>query len=320
MQCFHPLKPVIDFTPYQGEVSHNHRFSSLKKKLKYSAEAIEAELSVNGLSDHYRPIMVTLTYDPKKSRNGKVWSPSDIRDFFRRVKIWASRGYKKYKNVKVQRGSKVVSVRKAFPQSSLPLYYLWVMELQGNGNPHYHVVFYIPNSVYFPKVDKVGFWRFGMTQHDEARSGVGYIVKYASKCEGEGKKFPKGARIYGVGGLTNTMKDYINFRLAPKWVHHQLDNASDVSLRKSGSTWIVNKYFALFSPYRYDFKTNTITFVGLKMPLLLDDMNHLSKKPPNYVVDQSNYTYRFIKSVDSIRFYGYYDAIDRALAFCHSNC
>lgn len=316
MQCFHPPKPVISFTPYQGEVSHNHRFLSLKKKLKFSAEAIEAELDSNGLLGSYRSVMVTLTYDPKKRRKGKVWSPSDIRDFFRRVKVWASRGYRKNKTISVKRGSRSVSVRKSFPQSNLPLYYLWVMELHKNGNPHYHCIFYVPRSVYFPKMDKCGFWRFGMTRHDEAESGIGYIVKYASKCESDDQKFPKGARIYGVGGLTDTMKDYVNFRLAPKWVHHQLDNATDVSLRKSGSVWIVNKYFALFSPYRYDFITKTITFVGLKSPLLLSDMHHPPVRPANYLVDLSNCRFRFRQKIDSVVFSGYYDSIDRALAIC----
>jgi hypothetical protein len=52
-------------------------------------------------------------------------------------------------------------------------------------------------------LDVRGYWPHGMTNVEEAKAAVRYVMKYASKFDNEGS-FPKGARCYGVGGLDDT--------------------------------------------------------------------------------------------------------------------
>ncbi len=87
----------------------------------------------------------------------------------------------------------------------VPCRYTWVAELQQRGAVHYHLLAWLPVGVRMPMWDKPNkgrapFWSHGMTERDEARSGVGYLMKYLSKL-GEFHRFPKGLRLYGIGGL-----------------------------------------------------------------------------------------------------------------------
>ena len=55
-----------------------------------------------------------------------------------------------------------------------------------------------------------------MTQAVYARSPCGYIAKYASK--GQDGRLPKGARLWGCVGLSDSMKDEVRRALAPRWL------------------------------------------------------------------------------------------------------
>lgn len=90
------------------------------------------------------------------------------------------------------------------------LRYIWVMETKkrlsgadiGLDAPHYHVVVWLPRQVQQEELhmDSKGWWPHGMTNAIQAVAPVKYVMKYVSKFDSE-SAFPKGARIYGVGGL-----------------------------------------------------------------------------------------------------------------------
>jgi len=108
-----------------------------------------------------------------------------------------------------------------------PCRYTWVAELQGRGAVHYHLLAWLPQGVRMPKWDrrtvtptgkeKARWWPFGMTNVQVAKAGVGYLMKYLSKL-GELTKFPKGLRLYGIGGLNAQGRNVRSWLNLPEWV------------------------------------------------------------------------------------------------------
>lgn len=125
--------------------------------------------------------MLTLTY-----ADAQGWKATHVRECLTRLRNWLSRSYK------------------------WRLRYLWVMETQkrksgnqlGQVAPHYHLVVWVPHQVTLSdlSLDARGMWPHGLTNAVKAVAPVRYVMKYASKFDNAGA-FPKGARIYGVGGL-----------------------------------------------------------------------------------------------------------------------
>lgn len=152
-------------------------------------------------------LMVTLTY--KKFDD---WEPDHITDFLRRVQAYARR-----------KGQK------------LP--YVWVMELQKRGAPHYHVVIWIPKNWYLPKADRRGWWEHGSTNVCRVKNAVGYVAKYASKLDQKEYGFPKGARIHGIGGVQDNEKRIIAWWKLPKFLRSG-EEGSCVWRRAIGGGWI----------------------------------------------------------------------------------
>lgn len=151
--------------------------------------------------DGFRPAVpwfVTLTY----ARAGE-WQPNHIRaavDAFRR---WCKR-----------RG---VECR-----------YTWVGELTGSGRVHYHLVCWLPQGVRMTFWDKPRrvrgkrtepFWPHGMSNTQQCKAGVSYLMKYLSKM-GEEHRFPDGLRLYGVGGLSKDARAIRQWQNLPAWVKH----------------------------------------------------------------------------------------------------
>ena len=63
---------------------------------------------------------------------------------------------------------------------------------------------------------RASFWPHGMTNTEQARSGVGYLMKYLSKL-GELTIFPKGLRLYGIGGLDKDGRACRAWYNLPQW-------------------------------------------------------------------------------------------------------
>lgn len=132
--------------------------------------------------------MVTLTY-----RGGPdAWSPRHVSQFLTAARKWLGR-----------RGH-------AFR-------YVWVAELQRRGVLHYHVALWLPEGVKLPKPDECGWWVHGYTRIERARSAPRYLLKYLSKGGSYGS-LPKGARIYGVGGLEAAGRGVRRWLNAPSFV------------------------------------------------------------------------------------------------------
>jgi len=132
------------------------------------------------------PVMVTLTY-----RDGSEWCGRHISAYLHAVRLWWRRCAKQ------------------------PLRYVWVAELQQRGALHYHVIFWMPAGFTLPKADKRGWWPHGSTRTEAARHPVAYLVKYASKVN-DAHGFPKGARLFGVGGLQD-LRTVARWWALPAW-------------------------------------------------------------------------------------------------------
>jgi len=143
------------------------RLKRLKKNVIMSARMHSKSMQHR----QHHALMVTLTYKP-----GVEWSAEQIADYIRRVRQW-------------------------YKRKGHQIRYLWVLELTKKGRPHYHCLFWHPagRGLSMPRADSRGWWPHGMTRTEKARNAVGYMAKYASK--GDDSIMPKGARLYGVGGL-----------------------------------------------------------------------------------------------------------------------
>lgn len=173
------------------------RLKTMVKGVSAAAKAIDDKLrSAVDFDDEafqraYRIALVTLTYRPRVEWDAKHISVllKHYREYFRRRK-----------------------------QS---FNYVWVMELHASGVPHYHIVCWFPRGkgMMPPLPDKQGWWPHGMTNAKWAKSPVGYIVKYASKGESKsGLHLPKGARLWGYGGLVKSERAIVAYATAPKWL------------------------------------------------------------------------------------------------------
>jgi hypothetical protein len=104
----------------------------------------------------------------------------------------------------------------------VPCRYTWVAELQTRGAVHYHLLAWLPEGVRMPHWDRPAtrrrsaFWPHGMSNTEVAQSGVGYLMKYLSKL-GELARFPKGLRLYGIGGLNRDGRSVRTWFNLPQW-------------------------------------------------------------------------------------------------------
>lgn len=181
------------------------RVSRMQRGVKCAADLLQTVSQTSG--HRYRTLFVTLTYRPEVS-----WSPSHIREFFTRLRNrWTRKGE--------------------------TLRYVWVMELTKAGVPHYHIIFWVRASLRLPAPDRAGLWPHGWSQVQRARSPVGYLVNYAAKADAMSAPFPRGARIFGVGGADREVRAEKRWRLLPAYVRARF-NASDGVKRARGGGWL----------------------------------------------------------------------------------
>lgn len=190
------------FRVVMDALARERRLSRMRRGVQAAAKLIE-EMNEGG---RYRPAMLTLTYAPDAKHRQK-----QVAELIQHhIKPWFERrGYR--------------------------CRYVWVLELTKRGVPHYHLLLWIPRGERLPKPDRAGWWPYGMTQIQWARSAVGYLTKYASK--GTDGELPKGARLFGCGGLTLAQRRTKAYRLLPKFVRDAFDIGDGVR-REKGGGWV----------------------------------------------------------------------------------
>jgi len=173
-----------------------------ERRVKRLKKSVWASGHLHGIADHGKrpPVVwfVTLTY-----KGVRDWSAQHIAKAILGFRNWCNaRGY--------------------------PCRYTWVAELQSRGAVHYHMLAWLPVGVRMPMWDKptrtpvrgktvAPWWPYGMTNTQKAKAGVGYLMKYLSKL-GELTIFPKGLRLYGIGGLTTEGRNTRSWFNLPEWV------------------------------------------------------------------------------------------------------
>ena len=201
-----------------------------------TAKGLEASLTSAGVK--FRTAMVTLTYRP-----GAEWAASHVRDVLRHYRLWCLRRHVEFR-------------------------YVWVLELTRAGVPHYHIVIFLPLGITPPLPDKQGWWPHGMTQAKWARSPVGYIAKYASKGSDGRGELPKGARLWGSGGVSKDIKGVVRWALAPSWVRFLSGDPSESvrkrTVAKDGDDWweFGDRGFMCRSPWGFDAITGVVQWRG----------------------------------------------------------
>lgn len=212
-----PYKTSGQDAPKTGRVSIEidpllARAQRLKKSVITSARLHNDEAKATGFRGAW--YMLTLTY-----RDGCNSGPRDISDLLR-----AMRGHFNVTRSRAKRFAGQV------------FRYLWVGELTQRGIPHYHILIWIPQGMYFGKIDKRGWWPHGCTNMKKARNAVGYLAKYASKFTSlVAGQFPKGFRTHGCGGLNQESKRELRYWKAPVSAREILGVAADI--RKALGGW-----------------------------------------------------------------------------------
>jgi len=174
--------------------------------------------SVSCVGDHHKertdsrgrrlkPWFVTLTYRPDVE-----WRPRHIAAYVKRLEKWHSRHGEK-------------------------LRYVWVGEQHKSGRIHYHLIAFLRRDLALPKPDKSGMWPHGMSQRQEARKGIGYLMKYASKCAQVSKPWPLGMRLHGHGGLEPCERVRRAWWVLPKYIREQVEPEWRVRRCRGGGWW-----------------------------------------------------------------------------------
>lgn len=175
-----------------------------ERRVKRLKKSVWASGHLHGIADrgHRPPVcwFVTLTY-----AQADAWEPDHVSKAIERYRHWCQ-------------------------FIGVACRYTWVAEIQpqrmartGKAVVHYHLLAWLPHGVPMPVWDRRpspkrhAFWSQGMTNTQVAKSGVGYLMKYLSKL-GELTRFPRGLRLYGIGGLTHEARQTRSWFNLPEWV------------------------------------------------------------------------------------------------------
>jgi hypothetical protein len=155
----------------------------------------------------------------------------------------------------------------------VPCRYTWVAEIQpkrlertGESVVHYHLLAWLPVGLNMPFWDlplgkHAPFWTHGSTERDIARTGVGYLMKYLSKL-GALMIFPKGIRLYGIGGLDKCGKNVRQWLNLPEWAKRSY-GVGDLS-RVAGSLVVRATGEVLAPMFRVQFLSGNLQLQALR--------------------------------------------------------
>jgi len=183
------LQHAIELSSHQRQLRHVYRIRQVQRRIFAVAKVLPPK---DGFRYNFK--LVTLTY-----ADGRPWNPKHISSTIRLFSDW----YKSKTGVRPR--------------------YQWVMELQKNGKPHYHILIAVRIGLFIPYFDvplygaRGAWWKHGTTNmvHDIKHGGA-YMAKYVSKGS-KASDYPRGSRIYG------TFKDMLvswalTWATAPRYV------------------------------------------------------------------------------------------------------
>lgn len=150
-----------------------------------------------------RAVALTLTY-----RDSATFSPKHISSFLDRL-------------------------RRALKRKGHSLPYAWALECAGQ--LHYHLILWLPRSYSLAPAKLSMWWPWGSTWVESCRS-VGAWAKYMAKFDGA-TKLPKGAHLYGYGGLDEAGKTAVSRAALPRWLLALLP-AHGRARRHPGGGWV----------------------------------------------------------------------------------
>jgi len=194
--------------------SKHARLARMKQGITTAAR-LHSEAATKG-GFRWKCWMVTLTY-----RGVDDWQAQHIRDYGKRLRQWCTRKGCAYR-------------------------FAWVAELQARGAVHYHVLIWLPVNLTLPKSDKRGWWTHGLTRTEQVFAPIKYATKYSSKGTTEAERFPKGARLFGVGGLAPDQRLERTWWNMPRWVREQC-RIEDRPYRRVGGGVVLRKNARLLS-------------------------------------------------------------------------
>lgn len=193
------------WNPLDPENQRKKRLSRMRRATLNGGDQITSGLQLRGF--RYKSAMVTLTYRPEV-----LWDTKHVSGFLDHC-------------------------RKYLARRGFPLLYVWVAELQQRGAVHYHVVLWLPKGITLPKPDKQGWWKHGSTRIEWARRPVAYLAKYTSKGE-DVRKFPRGLRLHGRGGLILSQRRVVSWWLLPRYVRDHFPHVGSHVTRVIGGGWV----------------------------------------------------------------------------------
>jgi hypothetical protein len=182
--------PSLPYREAQQVLNAKRRSLRLFKSISCAGDLLKDHRDDKGRP--YRPWFLTFTYRP-----GVDWEPRHISDYFKQLRRWCER-----------RGCRPEAV--------------WVAEQHKSGRIHYHAIVFLPVAWSLPFPDKSGMWAHGMSQRQEARKGVGYLMKYASKSRDVAKPWPKGCRLHGHSGLEPCERRQRAWWVLPRYIRVQV--------------------------------------------------------------------------------------------------
>jgi len=211
------------------QLRHQDRVKRLRRTILNTGNLLQSRID----APFYRYVMVTLTYAP--AYNWQAWHVS---------------GYLK-------------SVRQYLKQKHkiTKLHYMWVMELQKKGKPHYHLLLRLPRGIKLPMPDKgyddqMPMWGLGSCRIEFAKHAVGYLAKYVSKgCDAAAdyRKIPRGARLHGASQLDKSETVIRQWWNLPSWVRKTVNTITACSrvtggyVKKSTGEFLETPYTVRFS-------------------------------------------------------------------------
>lgn len=135
-------------------------------------------------------------------------------------------------------------LRETLKRRGHALPYAWVLERAGQ--LHYHLIIWLPRGVKLDPAKLAKWWGWGSTWIEDCRK-VTTWEKYLTKIDNT--KLPKGARIYGYGGLDNDGETAVARTKLPRWLL-PLVPASHRARRLKGGGWTDMQTGEIFqSPY-----------------------------------------------------------------------